>query len=80
MSKIFRHSETEEIEKFLIKSDLISPSLKNKIQEDLKDKGNKYKNSSIWLISRNEAITIDVFNTKGDILETDTFYYKDYNL
>jgi hypothetical protein len=78
MSKIFRHSETEEIENFLLNSNLISSSLKNKIQEDLKDKGNKYKNSSIWLISRNEAITIDVFNTKGDILETNTFYYKDY--
>jgi hypothetical protein len=78
MSKIFRHSETEEIENFLLNSNLISSSLKNKIQEDLKDKGSKYKNSSIWLISRNEAITIDVFNTKGDILETNTFYYKDY--
>jgi len=78
MSKIFRHSEIEEIENFLLNSNLISSSLKNKIQEDLKDKGNKYKNSSIWLISRNEAITIDVFNTKGDILETNTFYYKDY--
>jgi hypothetical protein len=78
MSKIFRQSETKEIEHFLSTSDKITPALKKILQEELQDKANNWKNNFIWLISRNEAITIDVFDVKGDIIETDSFYYKDF--
>jgi hypothetical protein len=78
MSKIFRQSETKEIEYYLSTNDKVSPELKRILQEDLHDKANKYKDSFIWLISRNEAMTIDVFNVKGEVFETDTFYFKDY--
>ena len=78
MSKIFRNSETKEIETFLSTSNKISTGLKNKILEELYNKGQRYKDSFIWLISRNEALTIDVFNIKGEVFETDTFYYNDF--
>ncbi len=78
MSKIFRNSDTKEIEYFLSTTDKISAGLKKIIQEELQDKGKKYKDSFIWLISRNERLTIDVFNTKGDIIETDTYPYQDF--
>ena len=78
MSKIFRQNETKEIEHFLSTSGKISPALKKTIQEDLRSKEEKFVNNFIWLISRNEAITIDVFDVKGDIVETDSFYYKDF--
>lgn len=78
MSKIFRQTETKEIETFLSVSEKISPKLKNLIQEELQDKKSKYKDSFIWLISENEKLTIDVFNIKGDMFETDTFFFKDF--
>lgn len=78
MSKIFRNSETKEIDNFLSNTDKITPNLKGVIQEELKDKTDKYKDSFIWLISRNDVLTIDVFNIKGDIIETDNYFYKDY--
>lgn len=78
MSKIFRNSETTAIENFLSDSDNISCQLKNKVLEDLRSKEQSYKDSFIWLMSRNEAITIDVFNVKGEVFETDTFYFKDF--
>jgi hypothetical protein len=78
MPKILRQFETKEIEYFLSNSDKVSPKLKKKIQDDLKDKADKFKNNFIWLIERNEALTIDVFDVKGDIIETESFYFKDY--
>ena len=78
MSKIFRNSEIKEIDNFLSNTDSITPKLKGLIQEELKDKTDKYKDSFIWLISRNDVLTIDVFNIKGDIIETDNYFYKDY--
>jgi hypothetical protein len=78
MPKILRQFETKEIEYFLSNSDKVSPKLKKKIQDDLKDKADKFKNNFIWLIERNEALTIDVFDVKGDIIETESFCFKDY--
>lgn len=78
MSKIFRNSEIKEIDNFLSNNEKVAPSLKEVIQEELKEKTDKYKDSFIWLISRNDVLTIDVFNLKGDIIETDNFFYKDY--
>jgi hypothetical protein len=78
MSKIFRQSESKEIEHFLSTNERVSPVLKKLIQEELHSKGEKYKDSYIWLILRSEAFTIDVFDIKGDIFETDTYYFKDF--
>jgi len=78
MSKIFRNSETKEIENFLSTSEKVSPELKSIIQEELQTKGKRYKDSFIWLISENDKIVIDVFNIKGEVFETDSFYYTDY--
>jgi hypothetical protein len=78
MSKILRHSETQEIEHFLSTSEKISPKLKKILREELKAKGDSWNNNFIWLISRNEVVTIDVFDVKGDIIETESFFYKDY--
>jgi hypothetical protein len=78
MSKIFRNSQVQEINDFLSTSNKISSALKGKILSELQDKGRQYKDSFIWLISRNEALTIDVFNIKGEVFETNTFYYKDF--
>lgn len=80
MSKIIRHSETKEIEYFLNNNEKLSQDLKTIIREELTKKGERFKNALIWLIERNEAITIDVFDIKGDIIETKNFYYKDYSL
>lgn len=80
MSKILRHSETQEIEYFLSTSTKISAKLKEIIKAELKKKGEHWTKNFIWLIARNEAITIDVFDMKGDIIETENFYYKDYIL
>ena len=66
------------MEDFLSSSDRISPKLKATVLEDLHRKEKIYKNDIIWLISRNEAITIDVFDIKGDVFESDTYFYKDF--
>ena len=79
MSKIYQKSEKKEMEEFLSSSEQISPKLRNILLEDLHHKGTHYKDGIVWLISRNEAITIDVFDIKGDIFESDTYFYKDFS-
>lgn len=76
MSKIFRESETQEIETFLSEHDRVTPEFKIKIQEELKAKKNYYKDCFIWLISRREDLTIDVFNVKGEVFETNTYPFE----
>ena len=78
MSKILRHSQSKEIETYLSTSDKIASELKIKILEELHDKGKKYKDSFIWLIERNKGLVIDVFDVRGDVFETDTYYFKDF--
>ena len=81
MSKIFRHSQTEEINYFLNNNPKISDELKTIIQDDLNEKIKKYnrESNSIWLIERSEAVTIDVFNIRGEVFETDTYFFSNYN-
>ena len=81
MSKIFRHSQTEEINYFLNTNPKISDELKTIIQDDLNEKIKKYnrESNSIWLIERSEAVTIDVFNIRGEVFETDTYFFSNYN-
>lgn len=78
MSKIFRQTETKEIENFLNSNEVISSKLRNKIQEEMHIKEQKYQDSLIWLISAREKVTIDVFNIKGEVFETETFFFKDF--
>lgn len=80
MSKILRHTEKEEIEYFLSNNDKVSAKLKEVIKSELKKKEEHWTKNFIWLIARNEALTIDVFDMKGDTIETESFYYKDYSL
>jgi len=78
MSKIFRASETKEIEYFLDTNEKVSFKLKDIILDELSQKTKRYSEGIIWLMTESEKMVIDVFNFKGEVFETETFYYKDF--